>query len=427
MSLTSQQYAGLASDAYNARPVTKANDEPIEIEGIEYQVLAYASDRMTGYQGTIYRHVDTGSLVVAHRGTEGDKGAMELVQDAGLTDGPMALSRANRQANNAIALTNRALALASAAGARTGHIPEVTVTGHSLGGCLAQITAHHFGLRGETFNAYGAASLDRRIPEGGHSVINHVTALDPVSAASPHFGEVRIYARPEEILALRRTGYENDSSVLDARSFKEAARRGIGSHSMHHFLDVDGAGHPDRSVLGDPAALELAERYAPMIGKFRDDVGYSRAALTLGSRSVSGHIRDLVDEMRGPLQPGEPFLREGLQPDAKRPYLRLPAAQTPHALPLVPGSPVQPRPHTPEADPVGYLDRLIAAGRNEQSDVFRQMTAELANLEPGREQRAQAIAAIDAREADVAREAAAQQVQQTQHQERASHRHVMSH
>src|SRR3546814_9639280 len=77
--------------------------------------------------------------------------------------------------------------------------PEVTVTGHSLGGTLAQITAHHFDLRGETFNAYGAASLGYRIPEGGDRVLNHVMAADVVSAASPHYGQVRVYAKPREI------------------------------------------------------------------------------------------------------------------------------------------------------------------------------------------------------------------------------------
>jgi putative lipase involved disintegration of autophagic bodies len=41
--------------------------------------------------------------------------------------------------------------------------PQVTVTGHSLGGALAQITSHHFNVKGETFNAYGAVSLSYRI------------------------------------------------------------------------------------------------------------------------------------------------------------------------------------------------------------------------------------------------------------------------
>ncbi|KLB48520.1 lipase, partial [Xanthomonas euvesicatoria] len=78
-----------------------------------------------------------------------------------------------------ITFTQRALKYAEQKHLSTGlPIPDVTVAGHSLGGNLAQVTAHHFGLKGQTFDAYGAVSLDRRIPEGGSDVINHVMAGD---------------------------------------------------------------------------------------------------------------------------------------------------------------------------------------------------------------------------------------------------------
>ncbi|MCD0264958.1 DUF2974 domain-containing protein, partial [Xanthomonas melonis] len=147
-------------------------------------------DSPSGYQGVIYQRVDTNEIVVAHRGTETER---ELKQDGVYTDGGMVASRHNRQAAEAIELTKDALVYAQKIG-KDGEVPAVTVTGHSLGGNLAQVTAHHFGLKGETFNAYGAVSLDRRIPEGGNAVINHVMAGDAVSAASKHYGQVKIYA-----------------------------------------------------------------------------------------------------------------------------------------------------------------------------------------------------------------------------------------
>src|SRR5690606_29187926 len=120
----------------------------------------------TGYQGTVYQQVDTGAIVVAHRGTEFDR---EALRD-GLADAGMVVARHNVQIKDAVELTRWAIghARSEEVSGDYSHAPEVTVTGHSLGGTLAQATAHHFGLRGETFNAYGAASLDRRIPEGGH-------------------------------------------------------------------------------------------------------------------------------------------------------------------------------------------------------------------------------------------------------------------
>ncbi len=148
--------------------------------------------------------------------------------------------------------------------------PPVTVTGHSLGGTLAQVTAHHFDLKGETFNAYGANSLGLRIPEGGNAVTNHVMAGDMVSAASGHYGQVKVYAAPQEIATLAANGFDNTTHWTDPlRGYSPinfatgttppntvgAAFSMVGnSHLMHNFVNVDGAGQPDRSVLNDPAA-----------------------------------------------------------------------------------------------------------------------------------------------------------------------------
>ncbi len=215
----------------------------------------------------------------------------------------MVTARYNKQAAEALELTRYALDYAHELG-KGGKPPQVTVTGHSLGGDLAQVTAHHFGLKGETFNAYGAVSLDRRIPEGGTDVINHVMAGDAVSAASKHYGQVRIYAAPQEITALQKAGYANDRTVLDDRTPLVAGALSD-SHRMHNFLPVDANGNPDRSVLEDPKSQQLAQEYAPMIDKYRDDVALLRVGLTLASRSVqSMNVPDAINHLRGTLAPG---------------------------------------------------------------------------------------------------------------------------
>ena len=75
--LTSQQYAGLAEDAYSDEyPVgafEPAERDPVTIEGVAHYIRAHVDNPKTGYQGTIYQRVDTGDLVVAHRGTEGKR------------------------------------------------------------------------------------------------------------------------------------------------------------------------------------------------------------------------------------------------------------------------------------------------------------------------------------------------------------------
>ncbi|MCC5084506.1 DUF6792 domain-containing protein [Xanthomonas campestris] len=299
MTLTSQQYAALSRDVYDEPEQTGPRSPIVDIGGVSYQRLKYV-DSPSGYQGIVYQRVDTKEIIVAHRGTETER---QLKEDGLYTDGGMVTARYNNQAAEALELTHYALNYAHEFG-NGGKTPEVTVTGHSLGGDLAQVTAHHYGLKGETFNAYGAVSLDRRIPEGGHDVINHVMAGDAVSAASKHYGQVKLYATQQEIATLEKAGYDNTRGVLDVRNPLVAKELGD-SHRMHNFLPVDANDVPDRSVLEDPKALQLAQQYAPMIDKYRDDVGSMRLGATLGARSMQAlTLADGIDYMRGAMAPG---------------------------------------------------------------------------------------------------------------------------
>ncbi|WP_052689936.1 DUF6792 domain-containing protein [Xanthomonas sp. GPE 39] len=179
MSMTSLQYASLARDVYATPQETGPHSNPVRIGDALYQRLEYV-DCASGYQGILYKKMDTGELIIAHRGTESER---QMMMDGLLADGGMVFTRHNAQAADAIAFTQHVLKYAQTI-SKDREALSVTVTGHSLGGNLAQVTAHYFDLHGETFNAYGAVSLDRRIPEGGNTVINHVIAGDPVCRSS---------------------------------------------------------------------------------------------------------------------------------------------------------------------------------------------------------------------------------------------------
>lgn len=310
MTLKSQQYADLMADSY-LDPVRGADGryENIARHGVTYKVLEHV-DRANGYQGTIYQRADTGEIVVAHRGTEFDR---QPLQDGGLADGGMVFGRVNAQADDAILLTERALEIANKIGEDKGYVPQVTVTGHSLGGALAQVAAHHFGLYGEAFNPYGAVSLAMRIPEGGDRFVNHVMAADVVSAASGHYGQVRYYASEREIETLRHLGgYDNASGLLDARNPLVPAIARLDSHHKDNFLDIDGQGRPDLSVLDDPRAHARAVEYAPMIAKYRADVLHMREVVTTVGQGglLPDVIRTAIRDLQGTLEPGEPARRE---------------------------------------------------------------------------------------------------------------------
>ncbi|WP_157559303.1 lipase [Hydrogenophaga crassostreae] len=291
-----------------------------------YKILDHADNPRTGYQGTIYQRVDTGEIIVAHRGTEFDR---EALKDGLLADGGMVFNRSNLQVPDAIELTRKALHLAnSQASDFNGHPPPVTVTGHSLGGTLAQVTAHHFDLKGETFNAYGAHSLGLRIPEGGNAVTNHVMAGDMVSAGSGHYGQVKVYAEPQEITGLATKGFDNTTHWSDRlRGYSPvnfatgttphntlgAAISLADSHKMHHFVNTNSAGKPDHSVLNDSAAIERAQTNATAIDEYRGNVRSTRGSLTAVSRNPVETVIDSVNFIRGPLPPGEPARLEELE------------------------------------------------------------------------------------------------------------------
>lgn len=363
MSMSAQQYADLSKNAYEShrrgvRP--PGEEEKVVIGGIQYKILEHYDNPRTEYQGTIYQRVDTGDIVVAHRGTEVKEGLRVLFQDAGIVDGSMVVRRVNPQAQEAIELTRRAIDYANKEGSLPGNtIPQVTTTGHSLGGCLAQITAHHFGLKGETFNAYGAASLGLGIPKGGHDVVNHVMATDFVSAASPHYGQVRMYAAPREVAALVGAKYDNNENfVFDVRSPLPALGVNLGMHSMHHFTNVDGEGRPDRSILADPNARRLADQYAPMFGKFRDEVAMARTATTVASTRLSPFAMAYDSDRELPVEPaGVRGRREGT-------VLMESVVAVPLPEHLREGRPMPPAPRPapadePRAPPANDVERMV--------------------------------------------------------------------
>ena len=210
-------------------------------------------------------------------------------------------------------MTREALAYAQEDPGKWGKVPEVTVTGHSLGGTLAQITAHHYGLKGEAFNPYGAASLNYRIPEGPQTppFVNHVMAADVVSAAAPHYGEIRMYAARGEVHQLRGSGYNNIPLIGGLQPNTVIGASVNGSHMMHNFTNRNGDGLRDVSILSQPEARTLARDNHLMISRYRNDVESLRNTVTVG-----GQVLDVLS--------GGPFLgparaldkiRTGMQPD----------------------------------------------------------------------------------------------------------------
>ena len=300
MTVSSQEYANLSDHVYKPQRAGMRNaheNEAVILEGVKYDILEHASNKENGYQGTIYQKTSTGEIIVAHRGTE------QAIKDGLITDGGMILARSNNQRPDAIALTQRALERAQREGIAGQPLP-VTITGHSLGGALAQISAHHFNLKGETFNAYGAVSLGFRLPEGGDKVVNHVMAGDVASASTKHYGQVRIYATQREIAVLQATALGTN-----VPSTPVALGPLVSSHYITNFINSTAAGKEHQSALNE-RAQERAQQHAKLISNYRNDTKLLRSVLTLGGRGVFGIAYDMVHEAQGDILPGRPSGRQ---------------------------------------------------------------------------------------------------------------------
>ena len=270
-SITRQQQADLAKDAYEAHTVTKEREAPITIGGNKYKVLAVRNNPVTDYQGTVYQDLRTKEIVVAHRGTAS-------VTD-GVIDLAMVTNWANLQTADAEKLTREAIKLASEYHAKFPKepIPKITHTGHSLGGAHVEIQAHRFGHEGATFNGYGAVGM-HGVPKGGSAVTNYAKAADTVSAASDHYGRVIVLAGQDDIALLQKSGYNNQSNTNAYKAVSVAARS-IKVHSSDNFVGKD-------SILSERnfnQALKLAESNKNMIQDYRGDVAVSKAAVSLAA------------------------------------------------------------------------------------------------------------------------------------------------
>jgi hypothetical protein len=262
MTLKPTDYALLAEKSYSNPNFSNGTT----LDGILYRPIAFTDNPHTGFQAVAYRRADAPDVVIAYRGTEFDR---EPFHD-GIADAAMVLAGINNQVRDAEAFTTEVVNTVRADDRNRNIHTDITVTGHSLGGTLAQINAAKFGLHGQTFNAYGAADLSNRIPEGGHQVINHVRAGDPVSAASRHFGEVHVYAIQRDVDTLREAGYGTAHGMANLRMVRSLE---MDAHAVKNFV-------PSNSLAGtsiiDPENEARYRANKDVVDQFRSDVFATR-------------------------------------------------------------------------------------------------------------------------------------------------------
>ena len=135
-----------------------------------------SNDDQAGYDGAAFRRIGSNEIVITHRGTELGRFDGDVTADV-----QMGLDMLPTQYIYAKEYYNQISDKYEGA--------EISNTGHSLGGSLAQLLGAETGIQTETFNAYGAADLIDDLndeyfldidPEGNFDNINnHRSAFDP--------------------------------------------------------------------------------------------------------------------------------------------------------------------------------------------------------------------------------------------------------
>ena len=187
-----------------------------------------------GYHGAAFKNNATDEIVVANRGTEP---ASSLDRTADLQ---MAANQLPDQYQFAKQFLDQVLNDPSNAGA------SITITGHSLGGSLAQLLAAETGLSATTFNPYGAKDLIPAINTryglsldsnaAFNNITNHQTALDGVSRlpGSTQIGKIQTHLAPSEsVAAVLVAGSALRSPATFITTYM--AERFIWSHSIERF------------------------------------------------------------------------------------------------------------------------------------------------------------------------------------------------
>ncbi|MCC4597237.1 hypothetical protein NRY95_06185 [Xanthomonas campestris pv. phormiicola] len=323
-----QALADASNDSYKNRSQGDIKiPKTVFLDGQKYQVFGYANDPTTGFHATAYRNGRTNDIIIAYRGTDpglfagatkAEKAghALTTLQDIAV-DAKMVRDTVNTQKAAADAFTAQMMAKAAAQGISKDH---VFVTGHSLGGAVAEIEAARYGLRGSTYNGFGAADLIDGPPQPGCQLTNYRMAGDVVSAASPHIGEVVSLASQEDVQSLRAGRYLDAPAGAPPPNALIAMR--LDDHGgQQHFNSKS----PD-NVLQPQRFQEAAQRYAQhkaAIDQFGSDVSRARAELSQSLRQMHGHGRqgDLSPNVQRQVNEylavnADPSIRDGIERNA---------------------------------------------------------------------------------------------------------------
>jgi hypothetical protein len=237
-------YAILSAYAYNK----SSEDGPLSQKDIDkndpppggYSTFHWRVDTNSGFAATYSTSDITKETVIAFRGTQPagghQAGFFDKIRDTLADLGADVKIFLRRLPMNQV---SRALALYDVVKSQIGG--KITLTGHSLGGGLAQVVAAFNGVEAVTFNAPGMGSAVERFAEKsgkeikGNSVVNFRESLDPVSAGTgKHIGVTHGLPIVNKMIAVAKVALGAKAGFVGGAV--AAGKVALDSHSMPNFV-----------------------------------------------------------------------------------------------------------------------------------------------------------------------------------------------
>lgn len=206
--------AFFADEVYRSYQIQYISVQYNNEEWIIIHELHKNDPKESGFDGAVYLNTKTGQLVVAFRGTEftaDERGWRDAIKNDVLGFGynkePEQYKDAENVLKEAIKILNRGEWINTITDERytfSSDPSNLIITGHSLGGGLAQLIGAQDAYKQyevHTFNAIGVAqmvdNLDNKdgfkFSHNYSNIHNHVISKDFISTIYDHLGEVKIY------------------------------------------------------------------------------------------------------------------------------------------------------------------------------------------------------------------------------------------